>query len=297
MPRKLIIALIAVSLALRAGQALPAKTEACAAKPHSLGLAGVENARDLGGYATKDGRRVKIGVLLRSGKLSSATEEDVATLKTGYRLTLILDLRTTAETAAAPDVPIVGVKNVAVRILDENAKDSSSLMSSQYVGRADSVEDMVRLIRDGALTDDFYTGALTSEHMRRQYREVFMKALSNGTGSTLFHCTGGKDRTGIAAVLLLTALGVDRETCLQDFELTNDFLRAKVDLVTAQAKAFTDDPQLLASVAALTGVDRFYMARLFDEADAKYGSMTDFIKRGLGLSDSDITALRALCLE
>ena len=98
-------------------------------------------------------------------------------------------------------------------------------------------------------------------------------------------------------MLLLTALGVDRETCLQDFELTNDFLRAKVDLVTAQAKAFTDDPQLLASVAALTGVDRFYMARLFDEADAKYGSMTDFIKRGLGLSDSDIAALRALCLE
>jgi protein-tyrosine phosphatase len=98
-------------------------------------------------------------------------------------------------------------------------------------------------------------------------------------------------------VLLLTALGVDRETCIKDFALTNDFKKAEIDSVVAQAKKITQDESVLNGVAGLVGVTPSYMEKVFDEAEAQYGSMMGFIKQGIGLTDEEIQQLRTMYLE
>lgn len=273
--------------------------KAGSAAAQSLNLSGIENARDLGGYVTEDGRKVKHGVLLRTGKLDTATDTDLETLLNTYHLKQVIDLRTTSETAQAPDPKMDGVTDTQLKVLDENAPadDKTAVMTAAYAKVAGSVQGLVDLIRSGTVTDDLYTGILASTYTRQKYHEFFEQLLIEKDGAVLFHCTAGKDRTGIASVLLLTALGVDRETCLQDFTLTNDFKKAAIDTIVAQAKKITQDEAVLNDVAGLVGVNASYMVKVFDEAEAKYGSMMEYIKQGIGLTDEEVEKLRSMYLE
>ena len=87
----------------------------------SIGLTGVGNARELGGYACEDGRVVRSGVFLRTAALANATEDDLQRLKDDYHLCVVLDLRMTREVESAPDPEIDGVKNLHLGIIDEEA--------------------------------------------------------------------------------------------------------------------------------------------------------------------------------
>jgi protein-tyrosine phosphatase len=160
-----------------------------------------------------------------------------------------------------------------------------------------SVQGLVDLIQSGVVTDELYTGVLTSQYEQQKYREFFERLLANPDGAVLFHCTSGKDRTGEAAVLLLTALGVDRETCIKDFALSNDFYKSTIDSVIAQVKKITQDESVLNSVPGLVGVTPSFMEKFFDEAETQYGSMMGFIKQGIGLTDDEIQQLRDKYLE
>ena len=265
----------------------------------TLNLTGVQNARDLGGYVTEGGRKVKPGVLLRTAQLADANDTDIQTLVNTYHLKQVIDLRTTAEVTEAPDPVIEGVTDTNLKIIDENASadDKSATMAKTYSKSFDSVQGLVDLVQNGAVTDDLYTGVLSSQYAQQRYHDFFEMLLANPDGAMLFHCKSGKDRTGEAAVLLLTALGVDRETCIRDFALTNDFDQAYIKAVVAQAKKITQDESVLNTVAGLVGVNPSYMEKLFDEAEAQYGSMMGFIKQGIGLTDDEIEQLRDMYLE
>lgn len=161
----------------------------------------------------------------------------------------------------------------------------------------DSVQGLVDLAKSSLINDDLYTAVLTSEYTKQVYHDFFELLLSKPDGAVLFHCAHGKDRTGMAAVLLLSALGVDRETCISDFALTNDFMKPAIDSVVEQAKKITDDETVLNSVAGLVGVTASCMENVFDEAQAQYGSMIEFIKQGIGLTDDEVQQLRSMYLE
>lgn len=265
----------------------------------TLNLTGVENARDLGGYVTEDGRKVKPGVLLRTAMLAGATETDIQTLTNTYHLKQVIDLRTTSEVSESPDPKIDGVTDTHLKILDESATadDKSAVMETKFSKSSRSVQELVDLIQNGTIMDDMYTGVLTSQYMQQKFHEFFERLLANPDGAVLFHCKSGKDRTGEAAVLLLTALGVNRETCMQDFALTNDFKKTTIDSVVAQAKKITEDESVLNTVAGLVGVNPSYMEKVFDESEAQYGSMMGFIKQGIGLTDDEVQQLRDMYLE
>ena len=109
-------------------QAMAQRYAATAQHAHTLGLSGVENARQLGGYVTRDGRVVKDNVLLRTGKLSGATEADLALLA-GLNLTQIVDLRTTAEIREGPDPVLDGVVNTQINILGDDSSATSAVKS------------------------------------------------------------------------------------------------------------------------------------------------------------------------
>jgi hypothetical protein len=149
----------------------------------TLNLTGVENARDLGGYVTEDGRKVKPGVLLRTAKLAGAKDTDIQTLLNTYHLKQVIDLRTTTEVTEAPDPKIEGVTDTNLKILDESATadDKSVAMANTCSKSFDSAQGLVDLIQSGVITDDLYTGVLTSQYAQQEYHEILNGCLQTRT--------------------------------------------------------------------------------------------------------------------
>jgi protein-tyrosine phosphatase len=182
-----------------------------AAHERLLPLQGGRNFRDLGGYATEDGRHVRWGMLYRSGSMHDLTPADYAALqRRGIRI--VCDLRDTRERSAEPvHWPTTGAPQV---LSDDYALDPRDFLP------AAPMKDWTAYSARAAMTAS-YPKMLVQ--FRNQYRRMFAELLA-GHAPLAFNCSAGKDRTGIAAALLLTALGVPRQTVIDDYLLTNRYL-------------------------------------------------------------------------
>lgn len=260
----------------------------------TIGLTGVSNARQLGGYVTTDGKKIKDGVLLRTGQLSGATNEDINTLTQKYHLTEIIDFRVTAEIEQAPDPVIDGAANERIRVIDESSPAYAVMISGPT---GDPISHAITEVENGTISDTMYTDLAMNPYAQNGYHEFFQKLLAQEDGAFLFHCTSGKDRTGVAAVLLLSALGVDRYTIMEDFALTNDFDAKNIAYVVSEAEKQTDNAKTIEGVKAEVGVNPSYMENMFVAIDKKYGSMDNYLKEAMGLTDQDMEKLRNLYLE
>lgn len=265
----------------------------------TLALETISNARQLGGYLAAGGKHVKEGVLLRSGTLFDASADDLDKLTEEYGLTTVIDLRTVEEAAEKPDPAIEGVTYFHFPIMEEDkdAQNQSTIIEIYRLYGDDPAKAFVEMARAGALADGMYTSCFDSEMALTAYRRLFDVLLSKEEGAVLWHCTGGKDRAGLATVFVLSVLGVDEETILADFALTNEVHREKIAHITSEAAKYTSDPDELEQVAALVGVSVPHMRMAFDRAETECGSMLAFIQQKIGLTDDEVTALRNKYLE
>ena len=269
----------------------------------SIGLTGVNNARELGGYSGLDGKTVKHGVFLRTAALAKATSQDIARLQDVYHLAVVVDLRLTMEIQPAPDPEIPGVKNLHLSIMDEelNAKRLQSLDSKDLEGLDLSNKmDLLKLaVKTGVVTDHMYIDFLSGAQGKKSYGIMFQELLALPEGrSLLFHCTQGKDRTGCAAMLILSALGVDENTIMDDFLLTNTF---NAELIESERNMLTQQgysgEELNTLMKAMDEVDPQYMINVLDWLKANYGSVTGYITQELGVTNEQLEELRAKYLE
>lgn len=173
---------------------------------------GAPNLRDLGGYAAADGRRIRRRIVFRSDDLSELSRADLIFLAS-LDIRTVVDFRDRREVELCPDrLPRTVVNLVNIPI------EAGSLMNAHLRGgytRDNLMGMMVSVYR--ALVDD----------CRQAYRDFFAILSQPGNTPLLFHCTAGKDRTGVAAALFLLALGVDRKTVLDDYMLSRECLAAK----------------------------------------------------------------------
>ncbi|WP_024805914.1 tyrosine-protein phosphatase [Nocardia sp. BMG51109] len=222
----------------------------------SLSLQGVQNARDIGGYRAADGRTVRTGTVFRSGELSKATDADLAAL-TGRGVAVVADLRTGYERAFAPDRVPAGA---TPRIDDVIGQAPPQVMASTLIAGT-----------------DLYRALVTEPGANAGFASILHDIIDTD-GAVLYHCTAGKDRTGWLSAVLLTALGVDRETVNYDFLLSNHYRGAG-----------PNDP--------LNGVVQPALDAAFDQVDRSYGGFDGYLRDGLRLTDADIAALRAKLLS
>ena len=127
--------------------------------------------------------------------------------------------------------------------------------------------------------------------------EDFLRGLIEEDGPTLFHCTAGKDRAGFAAAITLTALGVSKEDVIEDYMKTNIFTKDKIDDMIDKIKLmslYQADAEIL---RPLIGVERIYIETAFKTAEEKYGSLENFIREGLNISEEEIQILRNKFVE
>lgn len=237
-------------------------------------LQGASNFRDLGGYLTTDGRRVRRGQVFRSDHLAGLTEADVVRLQDlGVRHSL--DFRGVAEYTATPyDIP--GVERVALTIEPTVIARMQALVAQ---GIVPTTEETVELMRE---TYRDFVNRNADMYGR------FMKHLLEQPTPQVFHCTAGKDRTGFAAALVLSALGVDRATIEQDYLLTNQLYKRDARL-EGQGHAHV--------MKVLWQVQPEFLDAAFEVVDAQHGGMTDYLHGAIGLSTQELAELRKLLLE
>jgi len=250
-------------------------------------LDGAANFRDLGGYATEDGRHVKWGLFYRSDNLSELTDPDLDKLA-DLGLALVCDFRGGPEWREAPDrLPETSPPEVVHLEIWEESFDANGIRAALESGDLDV--DLRQMLIDG-------NRLFATTHAGR-YREMFRRITHAENLPALVHCTAGKDRAGFASALILRTLGVPLDTVYEDFLLTNHYTAAKIERVLLVARLmslFRIDPEQLRPVL---GVEPAYLDSAFAAIDEEYGSFDAYRRQVLDLDDAQLAAFRALALE
>lgn len=260
----------------------------------SIALPTLPNLRELGGWQTADGRRVRPGLLFRSTDLSRLSDADVAGVdKLG--ITTIFDLRTAAEREAAPDRRIDGAVEVPLDVL---AGASMSIPANMGAILADpsTVARATEALGGGKaihLVAGTYREIITLPSALHAFSQFFDGLLGAHQVPALFHCTTGKDRTGWAAASLLTLLGVPQDAVYREYLLTNSQLVPALKPVFDGFAAAGGDPELLKPVL---GVESVYLDTAFDEVRSRFGGIEAYFADGLGIDANGQQRLRELYL-
>lgn len=265
-------------------------------KTQSIGLDSLLNARELGGYVLPDGSRIRKGLLLRGGALSKASREDLAALSERFHLAHIFDFRTRNEVYLSPDRPVFGSDQIWLPAIDE----TSESVADTNVLPEEAYHDLVGWLVANAsnpmlqkLAREIYTGLITNEYTQLQYTAFMQTIVRTESGAVYWHCSQGKDRTGLGSAFLLAALGADRELIMQDFLISNDFYHDLLESSLALVK--TDAEKDV--IRTFIGVNELYFSEALNLIDRRYGSMINFLQDVLCLTDDDIAILRERYLE
>lgn len=254
----------------------------------ALAFEACENFRELGGYAGCGGRRVRYGVFYRAPALAGIhTPADRARfLSLGIRT--VFDFRSEAERALAPDPEFPGVKNIAINALFAPDGSEQNFDLEEIVRSAEGLR---------LLTDGVHEGYVRMPFENPAYKALFAAILAGET-PVLFHCTAGKDRTGVAAALLLRTLGVSREDILADYLLTNEY-RARSSASFCKTLEQMGVPAPRAAEVARVGccVRRESLESALDAIDARYPRFEDYLADQLGINAAALARLRERYLE
>jgi len=245
----------------------------------SLPLEGGQNFRDLGGYPADGGRHVRWGLLFRSGSMFGLTARDFTYLE-NVGIKTVVDFRDTEERRLEP---VNWPANYSPHILTRDYSVSALNPTLVHPGKID-------LGKMSELIVALYPVLL--DKLNGQYRQMFDELLA-GHAPLAFNCTAGRDRTGIAAALLLTALGVPRETVIQDYLLTNRYFDPRrASPVTQQWGGLPAEQMKLLEASARPSIEG-----VFKVIDRHHGGTAGYLRDRLGLDQKKIDRLRAMYTE
>ncbi len=251
-------------------------------------LTGVRNFRDLGGLPAADGRRVRPGVLFRSGHLAHATEEDAAFLDS-LGLHTVFDFRNAADIALeGPDVALTGVRNVNIPLSDP--ADGGEFWRMVRDGDLDTLRSVLGEGRAaGRMTDAYRTmiTTRTAEHGR------VLRALAEDSVPALMHCAAGKDRAGLSIAVTLLALGVAPEVIEADYLESNAPHRRYV----VRRGDGVASPEVMELLSPLFEARAEYLAAAFSAVAETWGSTERYLSDGLGLEPAIREQLRERLLS
>lgn len=237
----------------------------------SIALHRVRNVRDLGGIRVGEGRIVVPGLFFRGAALNDATLEDQAILFDELGVSCVVDVRCGWEREAKPDVAVPGVDNIHIPFFDlekVGVEYTEPAAGTKVVGR-DVACDPLRFY--GALSN-----VLTAAQMREAVHCVLSHALEGEP--VYFHCSGGKDRAGVLAALILTILGAEEDSVLEDYLLTNESRDRHYDKEFQRFLRFADGDEDLARALTLGHrANPENLQAFYDSLDTRYGGMEAFI--------------------
>ncbi|XWX05607.1 tyrosine-protein phosphatase (plasmid) [Aggregatilineales bacterium SYSU G02658] len=247
-----------------------------------LGFETVANLRDIGGYRTAHGQRVRRGLVFRGASLAYINEAEAAKLSE-MGLRLVCDLRTPEEIAAAPDHVPAGARywHLPMLQLDNRWREAARMvLIPNYLD---------------TMTRQIYIQMV--DNQRQSLAALYREWMQPENLPALVHCSAGKDRTGVAVALLLLVLGVPEEVVLADYSHTNDFYDYIKTLSTDLIAGLKRLGLRQEDITALLIADPANLAATLRHIDAAYGGVEGYFRTALGFNDADLAALRATFLE
>ena len=263
-----------------------------------LPVKGIVNARDLGGYTMLDGRIVDSGRLLRAAHLADATDEDIRNLER-LPVTVVIDFRKEQEKVGKVDREVPGARYVSLPVDPSGNAMATATEEEKKKFSGQKKFDVKKVIvfaafnkKAQAVAREMYPTLLFDPDCQQQFARFFRLVLETENGAVLFHCTQGKDRTGIASALLLAALGADRETIVADFDATNRVYEKDVRKYSRRVKFWGGKEEEVGVVKAFLGCNTENFIKALDRIDQEFGSLQAYLKGPIGLTDADIQTLR-----
>lgn len=253
-----------------------------------LPLEGGSNFRDMGGYPAMDGKRVRRGLLFRSGAPSSLSDADHAYLAR-FGIESVMDLRSSEELDLYPN-RWVATADIDYYTIDYSIVDMLAARSPEQL------QDLSVVYPDLAYS------------IKPQMTQYFT-LLAEGKAPIVVNCSAGQDRTGITSALLLSVLGVPREIVVEDYLLSSDFRRPAIERGSVDLAAAAETNAFAAMMARyaqgetthasplMTAEGRPFLDFALDRIEADYGSIEGFMTEGLGLSAAQLQSIRELYLE
>jgi len=247
-------------------------------------MEGMVNFRDLGGYQTIHGSQIKWGLLFRGDSLQRATDSDLKVIRQ-LGIGVVYDFRRTEEVAKGPDrfpvgssiiyhhVPVIHGEFNFVAALERLKEDET-----ETIGK----ETIIKGYIDNATNFAWTWGKVISRLAEKECPPL------------LFHCTAGKDRTGICAALILSALEVPREIVIEDYLLSNPYIADVWKKVEKMIAAQGVNPERL---IPFFNAPQYAIDELLDHLDRKYGSILEFLIQKAGVTQKTINALKKRLLE
>lgn len=251
-------------------------------------VASMPNFRDVGGRRTRDGATMRTGLLYRSDRIPALPAEDVQAL-TGLGLRYVYDLRTEAERTMLPGDRVPGATHVPLDVLADDRQSMAALLV-RLLADPGPAETLLGEGRGAAMLVASYRSFIELPSAQAAFRRLFEGLAEADHLPALLHCTTGKDRTGWACASLQLLLGVPRDEVLEDYLESNRRILHKYAPHVAAFAAQGGDPAILEPVL---GVRAEYLDASIETALHAHGSIDGYFRRGLGLDDGTLGALRA----
>ncbi len=241
---------------------------------------GIHNFRDLGGIQTENGRKIKKGWFFRSGELGRASTADIQRLAS-LGIHSIIDFRSTGERMRCPSPEVDGIENLHFPVLPETHEVlTGSSLKEQVIFDISGIPKMYETI---LIKNEGYASMMRHVCSMRQ-------------GGLLFHCTFGKDRTGVAASLILLLLGAAKETVIEQYLRTNDYLQTMVADILSQIESQITKDEKKSFLTAMSA-QRSWIEGTLEGIDQIYGSFDDYILQEYHIDAAERERIQALYLE
>lgn len=232
------------------------------------------NFRELGGYITRDGRVIRKGQFYRSGPLGMLNEEELEYVKS-LNIRHVFDFRSDTEISELPDPQLPTAEYHPVNALTD-AEGNPVNFSPKVIEQTDFARQPA---------SNFLEIMYENLPFTKAYKELF-EAVRKKETPILFHCTAGKDRTGIAAVLIMILLGVDEKTALDDYELTNEYRVSFIErFLERVSEMIGDDEELRHALRGVEGVNRENAELSLRRIRERFGDYETYFKAQFGIDE------------
>lgn len=272
--------------------ALPAGKATIILAERKVPVSGMDNLRDMGGLKTADGRYTKWGLAYRADTLYKAKPDGYRYLN-NMNMGYVFDLRRAEEIAKKPDPAMDGVAYYHTQIPDA---------PPAYADVSWDTDEAIYKFVSSPRAETFYVDTnvfmVDAKKSHQSMKQVFATALKGDGKAMVWHCAGGKDRTGYVSAMFLAALGVPQETIVNEYLLTNEY-RQDFDRqeLADMSKVFKNDPQAVKGFSAIQQSRPEYILAGLKHIEQQYGSVDRYLEQELGVTPQDIVRLKQLYTE
>ena len=260
-------------------------------------IKGLRNTREISQFTTVDGRKLKKNSLIRSSRLDKLSERKRNKFLDDYNIDTVIDLRTKVEIEEGN--PLEYPEDVTyyhIPVLDQ-----------AYFGVTHEKKMRTALFKESKKMDkeysskDFmvnmYKSIVFEEYSQNQFKTFFDVLLNKGEGGIVFHCTGGKDRTGMASLFILTLLGVSKEDILADYAMSDYSNRHHNRILSTLIKLFIPYRNFKRVLNDLLYAKKEYLEKTIIALEEAYGSIMNFLREVIGITEEKQNRLKLLFLE